>query len=138
MNPRIKAISGLREGSGFPFLDNETTAGRGAENDIVLKDPLTSKRHFAFWQENGKLYFRHLGTRNGVRVDGEERLRGELREGSRIQCGSTIFVCLIQDKVPQKLERATSPYRGFCISLDLLVYSYWSMRENGLCRRPLA
>ncbi|HEY2383919.1 MAG TPA: sigma 54-interacting transcriptional regulator [Terriglobia bacterium] len=102
MGARLRAISGPLEGKEFPFLDKETTVGRGAENHIVLKDPLVSKLHFAFWSESGKYYFRHVGTRNGVRVDGEVSLRGPLKEGSRIECGTTIFVVLIQDRVPQK------------------------------------
>jgi S-DNA-T family DNA segregation ATPase FtsK/SpoIIIE len=94
MGARLRAISGPLEGHEFPFLDKETTVGRGAENDIVLKDPTTSKAHFAFRREAGRLLFRYLDTRNGIRVDGEYCLSGEFHEGSRVECGITIFVVL--------------------------------------------
>jgi transcriptional regulator with GAF, ATPase, and Fis domain len=103
MNARLIAISGPEKGREFPFKEKETAVGRAEANDIVLNDELASRRHFAFWREGDKLCFRDLDTRNGTWVDGEPRPRGELQEGSRIKCGITIFVCAIQDKVPEKL-----------------------------------
>ncbi|HEY2382987.1 MAG TPA: sigma 54-interacting transcriptional regulator [Terriglobia bacterium] len=131
MNDRLRALSGPLKDSEFPFKDEETTVGRAAGNDIVLNDELASRQHFSFWREAGKLWFRHLGTRNGVRVDGEVRLRGDdLKEGSRIQCGSTIFVCLIQDKVPQKFLTVSAGEIAKNQELETLRVDYSSIEDT--------
>ncbi len=45
--------------------------GRDADNDVVLDDPNVSRHHCRFFRQDGCWYIEDLGSRNGVRVDGQ-------------------------------------------------------------------
>jgi len=61
------------------------------ETDIVLSDPLVSKRHAAIQLVNGKLIIMDLSSTNGTFVNGSQIRQMELAVGDDILLGSTLL-----------------------------------------------
>ncbi len=62
--------------------------GRGAGCDMLLTDPLASRKHFVLkWQPDGYFVLEDLDTPNGTIVDGVKESRYELRQNTTIQVG---------------------------------------------------
>jgi hypothetical protein len=100
--PRLVVTAGGRAGSktpegrgeeqSFPLTTNVTVIGRAAETDLRLNDPGVSRRHAEVRRESGEFFVVDLGSTNGVRVDGAAVTRHQLRDGNRIEVGSTTLV----------------------------------------------
>jgi hypothetical protein len=65
------------------------TIGRGADADVVLGDPLVSRRHARLAPRSGRLILADLGSTNGTRVNGEAVREAVVGPGDRIELGST-------------------------------------------------
>lgn len=61
--------------------------GRAPECDLVLADEAVSSRHVELWTDGEGVWLRDLGSRNGVRVDGET-VHGTLR----LRVGADVLV----------------------------------------------
>lgn len=79
--------------------DRGLVVGRTDECDLVLDDPLVSRRHAVFRQGDGGLSVIDLGSRNGVLVNGK-RISGptELEEGDLVRIGSQELVVRPADR----------------------------------------
>jgi hypothetical protein len=64
--------------------------GRGADNDLVVADPLLSRHHARIVPRNGRLVLSDLASRNGTRVNGRAVLEAVLGAGDRVELGGTI------------------------------------------------
>ena len=64
--------------------------GRGADNEVVVEDPLLSRHHARIVSRNGRLVLNDLASRNGTRVNGRAVLEAVLGAGDRVQLGGTI------------------------------------------------
>jgi hypothetical protein len=64
--------------------------GRGADNDLVVADPLVSRHHARIVPRNGRLVLSDLASRNGTRVNGRAVLEAVLGAGDRVELGGTI------------------------------------------------
>src|ERR1044071_2006544 len=62
----------------FELADGEFVVGRGADCQLALDDALVSRRHAMFLVNGDELVVEDLGSRNGVRVNGE-RITGRTR-----------------------------------------------------------
>lgn len=75
------------------------TIGRGANNDIVLKDDVASKLHAAVsFDPEGNAKLADLGSTNGTYIGGERIPYGkaiDLADGEKIVIGSTKIACSI-------------------------------------------
>jgi hypothetical protein len=73
----------------FELAEGEFVVGRGADCQLALDDALVSRRHAIFVAQGDELYVDDLGSRNGVRVNGD-RIVGRTRvgDGDRIKIGS--------------------------------------------------
>ena len=87
-----KTPEGRGEEQSFPLTTNVTVIGRAAETDLRLNDPGVSRRHAEIRRESGDFFVVDLGSTNGVRVDGAAVTRHQLRDGNRIEVGSTTLV----------------------------------------------
>ena len=65
--------------------------GRGADNDLVVADPLLSRHHARIVRRNGRLVLSDLASRNGTRVNGRAVLDAVLGAGDRVELGGTII-----------------------------------------------
>lgn len=83
----------------------QTKIGRGVENGVVVHDPAVSTSHCTVYEEEGRLIIQDLASENGTlfaagpdkpAADGWRRIdREELRDGSWIKLGETVFRVLI-------------------------------------------
>lgn len=68
--------------------------GRETFKDTVAGARFISKRHFALKYENGKLYIKDMGSKNGTYVNSED-IRGkgwvELKPGDSVEVASLFF-----------------------------------------------
>lgn len=87
--PLVLEVNGVRH----PLLPPGLVIGRGSEADLRINDPGISRRHAQVhvWQkgEGVGVSIEDLGSTNGVTVDGVKVTSTELRDGSRIEIGST-------------------------------------------------
>jgi len=68
------------------------TVGRGADNDVVVADPLVSRHHIRLQARRGALILTDLESLNGSRVNGVTVTEVALGGGDRIQVGNTVLV----------------------------------------------
>lgn len=98
------------EGAGRTFLRGkgqvwevrgQAVLGRSSRCDVVIDDELASREHCRVAVEGERVVLRDLGSRNGVRVNGE-RVEGELelRHGDVIAIGLCHLVLLRQREQP--------------------------------------
>ncbi|AXE39875.1 FhaA domain-containing protein [Acidipropionibacterium virtanenii] len=87
--PLVLEVNGVRH----PLLPPGLVIGRGSEADLRINDPGISRRHAQVhvWQkgEGVGVSIEDLGSTNGITVDGVKVTSTELRDGSRIEIGST-------------------------------------------------
>ena len=85
----VLEVNGMRH----PLRPPGFVIGRGTEADIRISDPGISRRHAEIRVSGQGAHLSidivDLGSTNGIRVDGKRVQRSELREGSRIELGST-------------------------------------------------
>ena len=65
--------------------------GRQADNDLVVTDPGVSRHHAEVTNERGTCTLRDLGSTNGTLVNGGKVAEHALRDGDRIQIGSSVL-----------------------------------------------
>ncbi|MGF1632353.1 MAG: ATPase, T2SS/T4P/T4SS family [Phycisphaerae bacterium] len=71
-------------------LDKEAVSvGRQMGNTLMLKDDLVSRFHCVIEQADGQWQLRDLGSRNGVKVNGQPVKSRRLEDGDLIQVGRT-------------------------------------------------
>lgn len=66
--------------------------GRGAECDVVIKDPKASRRHCQLTRKDSAFVLEDLGSKNGTYV-GSERIKGpvDLKPNQSFKVGDTVF-----------------------------------------------
>lgn len=65
--------------------------GRAPENDLVLSDPLVSRRHARILRRGDGLVIEDLASAHGTLVMGERVKSRELRPGDRIEIGASVL-----------------------------------------------
>jgi hypothetical protein len=65
--------------------------GRQADNDLVVTDPGVSRHHAEVTSERGTCALRDLGSTNGTLVNGTRVSEHVLRDGDRVQIGSSVI-----------------------------------------------
>lgn len=85
----VLEVNGMRHPLNPPGL----TIGRGSDADLRINDPGISRRHaqVVVGGTGPALRYRitDLGSTNGIKVDGQRVRDAQLRDGSRIEIGST-------------------------------------------------
>ena len=80
----------------FPLKSGASlVVGRiGAMTDVEISwDPRISRRHCRLWEQNGRVWFEDLGSRNGSWVAGERVERAVcLNEGASVLIGETVLL----------------------------------------------
>lgn len=66
--------------------------GRGTACDVVLQDGDTSREHMEVCVEQGSVWVKDLGSKNGVLVNGRSVVRRVLRHGDEVCLGATRLV----------------------------------------------
>jgi pSer/pThr/pTyr-binding forkhead associated (FHA) protein len=74
------------------------TAGRSADNEIVLPGPWPSRRHFAISADDKNVYIEDLGSSNGTYLrrksaDGEDKINILVHQPCILMPGDAIRIC---------------------------------------------
>ncbi len=95
---RKSEVMGWLIGEKGPVLEREfrlhevTSIGRLGSNDIVLDDPAVSRNHAKIRLQDHTFVITDLGAANPTLVNGMEIARQELRDGDRVELGSSVLV----------------------------------------------
>jgi hypothetical protein len=86
----------------------EIILGRSPDCQITIEDPLVSRQHARITIANGVARVMDLGSRNGVRVNGN-LIKGEaiLAHNDRVRLGTQDLVFLVVDDHGERLARST-------------------------------
>ncbi|MBT3217741.1 MAG: FHA domain-containing protein [Proteobacteria bacterium] len=97
--PVLVCIAGKWAGKRFCVPESGLSVGRAEENNIVLMDDGVSRYHATFMYDNGSLWLRDAGSRNGVFVD-DQRVTGHkaLKVGNRITIAEHTFEVRWEDQ----------------------------------------
>lgn len=87
-----------------PVSEAPLTIGRSAEAHIRVEHPAVSRVHASLKVENDHVLIEYLGSRKGMKINGERAMRADLKHGDKFEVGETIFI--VND-----LERGSSPSR---------------------------
>ncbi|MCS6912373.1 MAG: FHA domain-containing protein [Myxococcales bacterium] len=109
----------------FPLDKAAVVIGRTDENDVVINHRSISRHHAKIVREGGRYHIIDLQSSNGVRVNGEEYGKVELRKGDQIDLGHVrlVFVPPGQDyeiSKPVDTER-TGQHAALLVGLLLVV-----------------
>ncbi len=87
----LRAVAGTLAGQEFPITSGHVVLGRDAAGDVVLADPMVSKRH-ARLEVGAHIEVVDLNSANGVLVDGVAVQRVRIEEGEPFVIGGTTLV----------------------------------------------
>lgn len=74
-------------------IDSIITLGRNGDNDIVIKDPYISKKHFRIVEDEEIYYLEDLNSVNGTHLNEEKVLDAvRLKNGDIIRVGQIEFI----------------------------------------------
>lgn len=81
-------------GAQWEFLAEkpEVNLGREATNDIVIRDPLASRRHARLVTEGGEFWLEDLKSMSGTRINGEVVAKHKLATGDQVGIGDAVIV----------------------------------------------
>ncbi|MCB9682457.1 MAG: FHA domain-containing protein [Alphaproteobacteria bacterium] len=88
--PVLVCMRGSLQGSVFPIPEGGLEIGRSPENDVVVDDDGVSRFHARLLYDNGSLWLRDAGSRNGIFVN-DKRISDHkaLKVGDVIRLGET-------------------------------------------------
>jgi pSer/pThr/pTyr-binding forkhead associated (FHA) protein len=99
------------EGEEFSF-DSEARLGRTADNDVVIKDPASSRSHARVYEQAGQYYVEDLKSANGTQLN-RGTLKGPkvLKSGDQIGIGDTVieFSVPVVDSTMMALDDVDGP-----------------------------
>jgi Nif-specific regulatory protein len=88
----------------FPLEKPKTSIGRRAANDVVLEDPFVSRVHAEVDRlEDGGYRIVDLGGTHPLRVNGLPAPEHRLRDGDRVQIGSSSLLFKLEEPGPDAL-----------------------------------
>jgi pSer/pThr/pTyr-binding forkhead associated (FHA) protein len=84
--------SGAGEAEEFSFEGGEARLGRTADNDVVIKDPSSSRSHARVFEEDGRYFVEDMKSANGTRLNGKP-VKGvlELKSGDQVSIGDVVL-----------------------------------------------
>jgi len=86
---RLKVVYGPDLGVVFVISGNQVSIGRGDENDIVLTDLKTSRRHAEFFFANNQWSVKDAGSANGITHNGKKTKGAVLKTNDTVTLGET-------------------------------------------------
>lgn len=90
----------------FAFDNGEARLGRTADNDVVIKDPSSSRSHARVYEEDGRYYVEDLKSANGTKLNGRTlKTPMELKNGDRVVIGDVT----LSFSAPPPPDTSTAP-----------------------------
>jgi pSer/pThr/pTyr-binding forkhead associated (FHA) protein len=90
--PSLLATTLPYTGQRFLLKPGINTIGRGANNDVVLKDPSVSSMHAKIVYQNGSWRILNLLSTNGTFINGKKQTISPLKPGDKIRLGRIEFL----------------------------------------------
>lgn len=94
----LVAVAGEKRGNAWPVSEAGLLVGRAADNDVVLEDPVVSRRHCRLFLNSGTVHLQDEGGRNPVLVNGVPSQNKKLEPGDELSLGRQRF--LVSDAMP--------------------------------------
>ncbi len=86
--PFTLRVSQGSESEDFSFEGGEVRLGRTADNDVVIKDPSSSRSHARVFEDDGRFFVEDLKSANGTKLNAKAlKAPVELKTGDRIAIG---------------------------------------------------
>jgi DNA-binding NtrC family response regulator len=85
---KLVVVDGPDEGAEVPF-DGAATIGTDPACELVLHDPLVSRRHLEVWRAGGRVVVRDLGSLNGTFLGEAKIAEAEIPLGAVLRLGET-------------------------------------------------
>jgi serine phosphatase RsbU (regulator of sigma subunit) len=102
-----------------PLREAVVTLGRSVDNVLEVPDPNMSRRHCVIERRADRAFFlTDCNSSNGTRVNGERVLSHELRDGDRIEVGSTILVFSFDEDGSEPSDLPGKPKSPLMAALD--------------------
>jgi pSer/pThr/pTyr-binding forkhead associated (FHA) protein len=95
MPPQLLALT---EGPNLLLDKPILLLGRHQECDIQIPSRKISRRHCCIAQINDHLLIRDLGSTNGIRINGEKVLEGQLKPGDELTIGNFRYKVRLSDQ----------------------------------------
>ncbi|MFO0597224.1 MAG: FHA domain-containing protein [Myxococcaceae bacterium] len=81
------------EAEEFNFDGGEARLGRTADNDVVIRDPSSSRSHARVYEEDGRFFVEDLKSANGTKLNSKAvKAPIELKNGDKISIGDVVLV----------------------------------------------
>ena len=90
--PRVRIKTGPNQGQIYTIGDETITMGRDTACTIQILDKGASRQHAEIFRIGEMCFIRDMQSRNGTFVNDEKVSEELLREGDRVQIGSTVLV----------------------------------------------
>lgn len=109
--PVLVVTEGPRKGDVIAVREGGMTLGRAADNDVVIDHVDVSRFHARLLYDNGSLWVRDVGSRNGVFIN-DTRLADHkaLKVGDRLRIADTTFE--VRWDAPEPGDGEGSPKAG--------------------------
>jgi diguanylate cyclase (GGDEF)-like protein len=99
-------LAGESLGQMFRVEQSEIVIGRAADASIRLQDDGVSRHHARIVQDQGELVIEDLKSANGTLLNGDRIRRAVLRDGDKIQVGSTTILKFTHaDELEENFQR---------------------------------
>lgn len=103
----LEVVSGPDKGKRYLLKKGELLIGRGANCNIQLSDPRTSKEHGRISVTNAGVTYTDRGSANGSKINGEPATTAELHNRDLLELGFTQLKCIIPKE--RSAKPATDP-----------------------------
>ncbi|HJZ88569.1 MAG TPA: GGDEF domain-containing protein [Polyangia bacterium] len=104
--PYLIVLAGNHVGEMYKVIGEVMIIGRGSHADIQVVDEGISRRHARILCAAGGVWVEDLGSTNGTFVNGNKIKRESLKDGDKIQVGSTtILKFTYHDRLEQDFQR---------------------------------
>jgi diguanylate cyclase (GGDEF)-like protein len=99
-------LAGASVGEMYKIAKEKTVIGRGNQADIHVVDDGISRRHAEIVHDKDGIYVRDMGSTNGTFCNGERVSDHQLKDGDKIQVGSTtILKFTFHDSLDETFQR---------------------------------
>ncbi len=90
----LTCVEGWMQGASatLPACDRPLVMGRSRECDLHVDDPRVSARHLSLQVGADAAAVEDMGSRNGIRINGEKVQKGTLRPGDLLSVGKSLFL----------------------------------------------
>lgn len=92
--------------------------GRGRDCDLVVFDPLVSRRHCELWIDKNRVKFTDLGSSNATQVNGRVQSNGELLVGDELTVGDHTFVLELTTQAPPSSAPQEEAFTPKTVSIE--------------------